>query len=436
MTSELSPDKTDALLSTATAIRQHFRRAVNLGAEDVSAIGAEPVIEALGWNMRDPRNARRQGGGVVTLLSRGRPALRIRALGAHDTLPGSLGEGDLVDATWIVLTNGVEWAIFNARNPGRAFRTFSLSNQASARDSLEILALLDYDVFKPDALAEAWMAEAMDADIIRSLLKHLDASPELIAVLHSDLKGQGISIPQDDIRAALTRIDISMGSASEEPASEAVAEVAPTKAKPAGAGKAKSTKSKVKPAAKAATKSSAKPSAKTTTKAAGKLAPKTGKVPTASKSGEPILPEGMAWPDGAPYVMQRKGACAFASHDGRSGKVTLHPGSLIAGQPGKTLLAPLRARRIAGKEDGTLAANGEMLEITQPLEFDGHRAAASFVSGTDVREPEVWRTRDGKTLADKLSKQVKSSSDVATTAKTEEAPEPAAQAAQEEAEVV
>lgn len=414
MAHQLAARTSDALLSTATAVRGHFRRAIDLAAEDVSAIAVEPVLETLGWNLRDPRQARRSENGVLNLLSRGKPALRIRSLPAHTSIPGSLGETDLVDAAWIVLTNGLEWTIFNAQNPGRPFRIFSLADASSARDSLDVLALLDYEVFKPDALAEAWMAEAMDADVTRALMRHLDASKPLVNALQSDLKAQGLAMAEDDIRAALARIDIQAVDVAQPDVKAAPAEPAskPRTARAAKPAARTKSKSAVKPASKvskpatAVSKDSAKTQSTTSKPAttARKGSQKKRGRP-ATQVGAPVLPEGLTWPETADYAMQRRKAFAFATYDRKAGTITLQPGSLIAAETGKTITPELQGLRDTCMTSGALVNKGEdLLELKEPLAFKTHRAAATFVAGTEVKDPTIWRAQDGKTLADALPK--------------------------------
>ena len=426
MTNTLSAEKSNAVLEAAKIARAHLKRALDLNPEDVAAISIEPVLDALGWDMRDPRVVRRSGSGLLTLLSRGTPALRMRALPAHEALPGALGESDLSDAKWIVLTNGIDWSIFNARNPGRAFRTFSIADHAGTREALDIISLLDHEVFKPDALDEAWMAEAMDSDVIRALMRHLDGSETLMTALESDLTSQGLAASRREIGAALSRIDIRMNGAddAQTPASapavtkSAVTKSAVTKpAAPARRGPGRPPKTETSPAA-------AKTSPAKSASAGGK---KAGRPPKAKSGAARKVAEINNWPDQATHAMKRKQTTAFAHYDSKSGAMQLLPGSRLTKDVGKSIAQDLVERRETALSDGSMIEVDDMLEIVAPLSFDSYRAAASFAAGTEVSSPEAWITPDGKPLTNR--KRARNTGAAKSAAKTDSVPAPEAQTA-------
>lgn len=430
MTQNLADEKTEAVMTAATAARTTLKRALDLTAEDVSSIAVEPIMEALGWTMRDPRVVRRGPGSTITLLDRGQPFMRIRAVAAHGALPGSLSQEDVSQSSWYLLTNGLKWAIFNTGNPYRAFRQFSIEDTAATRSSLDILAMLDRDAIKPDALAEAWKAEAIDGMITQSLMRHLDASDDLLEILQTDLGKNGLKISSDDIRGALSRIEITLPGADAQPQTAA------------GSGQTKSGQTRAKPGPKPKTadsgaapgtalETSAAPGARTT-KPAAKPGPK-------PKTGKPDLPEGVEWPQKASYVMQRKKTIAFASHDGRTGKITLHPGSRISTKTRKTMPHDLELLREDARQKGKLIDQGDTLELTEAMDFDTHRSAATFAAGSDVKAADVWRTPSGATLADKLRAKKRPGhparkSQNATTPQTTRSKETVAESREEETE--
>jgi len=355
MLTDLTKPQKTALLESAKDMRAHLKRAIEIGPEDINAIAVEPMLDALGWTIRDPRQIRRLGGGVITLLSRGRPALRVRSVAAHEPLPGSLGSPDLDDSSWIIVTNGLDWLIFNRQNPARPFRSLSLATAASDESSLEVLALLNHKNFKPEALSEAWMSEAMDADVTRALMRHLDGSEALVSTLSKDLSKQGLRISAEEIRAALSRIDIQLPDIpGDTPA--APVETAPAPEKKLAAG---------------------------------------------------IPAKDAPWPKGTSHAMHRKQTRAYVSYDPKTGEAKLLPGSVLTMDKGKTLTQQLDTMREEARQDGTLEQHNDLLLVTKPVLFDTIRSAASFAAATQVKDLSVWKTPKGQSLADEVASQSK-----------------------------
>ncbi len=194
------------------SLRPIMRRALDLSEHDVSAVIVEPVLTALGWDVRDPRQTRRPGENAsLKLLSSGKTVMTIRAGSSLEPVPEAISASEEDSGEWIVVTNGASWNIFNQRHLSQPFRAISLSDAASQKEAVPVLAMLAREAFQKDGLTEAWMSEAVDRDIERILARHLDGSPALVEAIKSGLSEQGIQIGDTEIRAALSRIDISLG---------------------------------------------------------------------------------------------------------------------------------------------------------------------------------------------------------------------------------
>lgn len=399
--SEISKETTQALQEAIRGFRQTLRRAMDLSAADISAIVAEPLLSALGWDVRNPRHVRRpEDGTTLRLLSSGRTALTIRTFPGLSTVPDALPAGLEDTGEWIVLTNGATWKIFNYHNPVHPFRIVSLADAAATREALPVLAMLQREAFQKDTLTEAWIAEAVDRDIERILARHLDGSDALITALQQDLASHGMAISSEDVQAALSRIEVTIGA---KPAAEisAAAPAAPAEKVTPAKARPKAARAR-KPAAKKAEKpkpaAAAKPKAKPAAKAAAKAAAAPAKAAPAEAVTLPSSPEEMKWPRGATHVMHRKKNIAFIRFDKSSGESTLLPGSLITPTIGKALNPQQIQTREDALSSGDITPKGDMLEVQKPISFKSPRAAASFAAATLVKDLTTWKTKSGKPM--------------------------------------
>ena len=114
-----------ALRETAERIRRYQGR--NLLEEDTKASLIEPVLEALGWNIREPDEVRREYKATskdapvdyaLAILRQPKLFVEAKALGA--TLADSrwvaqiLGYAAVAGVEWCVLTDGDEYHFYNA----------------------------------------------------------------------------------------------------------------------------------------------------------------------------------------------------------------------------------------------------------------------------------------------------------------------------------
>lgn len=415
-TPEISPEARTALQSQATELRRTLKRAMDLAPADTLAVAIMPVLETLGWDPRDPRQVRRTGADGARLMSGGRTVLRLTALPAGAPLPQGLTGLDEEEAEWIVVSNGLDWALFNRANTTRPFRTASLADTAGTRAAVDVLGLLGRDTFRPDSLMEAWMSEAVDGDVAHALVRHLDGSDALLAALETGLREKGITLGRDEIQGALTRLSVTVDapqateSASAEttrdsaPAERAKPGPKPGKAKPgpkpgkattAGTGRKRGRPPKNRPAEPAETPAAAPApvAAETVSETTAPAAPA-----AAAEAPLPTSPSEMTWPRGATHVMHRKKTIAFGKVDTTTGNVRLLPGSILALNAGKTLNDTLRKRRADALEAGALVERQGMYEVTQALDFDSPQQAASFAAGTQVKDLRAWATKKGTPL--------------------------------------
>jgi len=409
-------DVSKNLTAVLKDLRPIMRKAMDLSAQDVAAIIVEPILQALGWETRDPKHARRSDRHAgLRLLSSGKTALTIRTHSGFEDVPVVLADLAEQSGEWIIATNGSEWRIFNRHNTSQPFRSVSLADAQSARDSLQVLLNLRRDVFHQDSLTEAWMSEAVDKDITRILARHLDGSQDLIAALSRELKALGMTISPDEVRAALSRIDISLGEKGLDqaltpqpdsgPPDQSSRADTPKKSaqekKPAKAKKTPATKPEGKPAAKIS-KSKTTPAPDVPQSTDRESDPYQDAVIAASRPADlPGSPEAIGWPKSATHAMQRRNNIVFMKHDQASGSSTLLSGSLIAAGMGKALGNPLVVARRNAIETGLIAPyGGGMMQVKRSIKFDSPKNAASFAAGTLVKDLNVWKTETGEILGE------------------------------------
>ena len=406
-----------------------MRRAMDLSASDVSAIVVEPILQALGWDTKNPKQARRpDDSSQLRLLSSGKTALTVITSSSLDKVPDSLSGISKDSGEWVIATNGASWHIFNQHNTSQPFRKVSLADAPSAREAAPVLEMLQRDAFLKDSLTEAWMSEAVDQDIERILARHLDGSEALVGVVQENLQSQGITMSSDDVRAALSRIDISLGgkSATEveqveviTPVEEVASETKPARKTPAKTARKTTSKPAAKKAAtKPTTAKTAKPkpakatapaSSQTKSKATAQTTEAAASKAAAKKAAKadvklPSTPEELGWPDNATHVMHRKKNIVFIELNENNGESTILPGSLIVANLGKALSAPMiKAREQAVKSNDIAPFGNDMMQVKKPMTFKDPKAAASFSAATLVKDLGAWKTKAGETLNESLT---------------------------------
>jgi chemotaxis protein histidine kinase CheA len=382
----LSEGVGNSIIETVKTVRANLKRGENLSTSDVAYLAIDPVLEDLGWNLRDPREIRRDGGDTIILMSGNTVAATIKVLAAGKPLVEKADKIAKADGDWIITTNGLDWNIYYAKHTKKPIRQAMFEKPADARSSVDALSIIEKEAMKKTDPADVW-AMSINADVTRALQSHLDVSDALVSAVAAQL-GSDSGADASDVRAALSRLSVSV---SQKPADEA----SPAK-KPA----AKKTAKAKKPAA--AKKTAAKKPATAASKTAGKTA--TAKKPAAKKSAakKPATPakapDDMAWPDDATHIMRRKGAVAFIRHDTKTGISHLLEGSLLSSDIGKSLAPNLIKMREDAKFEGGLVDESGMLKVTKAMEFNGPRLAASFAAGAQVRELSAWKTKGGKDL--------------------------------------
>jgi hypothetical protein len=185
------------LLETLATVRKRIQqlrdRKEMIGEENTKATLIEPVFTALGWNLQEIDEVRReykrkpQDNPVDYALFLNRTeCLFVEAKSLEKDLSDrkwvsqNLSYATVVGVRWCVLTNGDEYRIYNSHAPvdvdEKLFRTVRLSD-SETRYLTDTLLLLGRDMMRGSMLDELWKAHFIDRNV-RSALENILAQPD------------------------------------------------------------------------------------------------------------------------------------------------------------------------------------------------------------------------------------------------------------------
>jgi len=194
----------DALATVARKIRR-YRDGGGINEQDTKAALIEPVFRALGWDLTDPDEVKRehrhgsQANPVdyaFVLNGETHPVLLLEAKALGSPLERHthqlLGYAAVAGVEWVVLTDGHEYRLYNAHAKGDAaeklFRSFCVP---SARgEDATVLSLLSRDALSRRELQTLWGRERTDRLVHEALTRLLDGTdPGLASLLARRLPG-------------------------------------------------------------------------------------------------------------------------------------------------------------------------------------------------------------------------------------------------------
>jgi len=171
----------DALAQTLDAVRDRisrFLRRQNLNEQDTKATLIEPILRALGWDLEDLDEVRREYKNRKSdkpvdyaLLLMRTPKLFVEAKALHQDLSDRrwlnqiMGYAGVASVEWIALTNGDEFRLYNAHAAvavdEKLLRAFG--------EAEEILRLLARDRMQENRLQVMWRADVVDRQVRTAL---------------------------------------------------------------------------------------------------------------------------------------------------------------------------------------------------------------------------------------------------------------------------
>jgi hypothetical protein len=227
MTAKQLAQLEDAIKKTAELLQRFHGRA--LGEQNTKASLVEPILEALGWAIRDPDEVHREFKPTtkdspvdyaLSLLRK--PRLFVEAKGLGETLSDRkwiaqvLGYAIVAGVEWCVLTDGDEYRFYNATAPVDAeeklFWKIKLSED-SIDASTKTLDLISRHNMEENLIDVLWSAFYVDRRVkaaLRDLIGATDGTPDrgLLRLLRRKVA----KLTPKEIAESLRRLDIRIDS--------------------------------------------------------------------------------------------------------------------------------------------------------------------------------------------------------------------------------
>ncbi|GIF08918.1 restriction system modified-DNA reader domain-containing protein [Actinoplanes siamensis] len=211
-------DLRDVVKQCAERLERFQRNPHRLGEQNTKASLISPIIEALGWDLRDPDEVsheyRRRGTDNpvdYALLLLRTPKLFIEAKGLGENLDvprwanQTIAYATAAGVEWVALTDGMQWRIYNAHAPvpieQKLFKAVRIDDPERA---IELLSLLSKDNMRDNRIGELWNGFFVDRQVhaeLTSMFSGTEPAPELVAFLDRRLP----RLTTDEIRTSLMR---------------------------------------------------------------------------------------------------------------------------------------------------------------------------------------------------------------------------------------
>jgi hypothetical protein len=241
MTDQVSDKLQATIKDTVALIRRYQDR--GLGEQNTKGSLIEPVLEALGWAVRDPDEVHREFKPTakdnpvdysLTLLRK--PRLFVEAKGLGETLADRkwiaqvLGYAIVAGVEWCVLSDGDEYRFYNATAPVDAdeklFHRIRLT-ELSAEQAAKTLSLISRSNMEGNILDAMWSAHYVDRRVKLALEEMLRGTDRAVVRL---IRRKVPRLTPREIVDSLRRLDVRIDSPTPVPDDTAPAK-APTSQK-------------------------------------------------------------------------------------------------------------------------------------------------------------------------------------------------------------
>jgi predicted type IV restriction endonuclease len=210
------------LADKARQFREQYRER-GLGEENTKASLIEPLLEALGWNIRDPDEVYREfrpnpkDNPVDYCLRLQRDnRLLIEAKGLGEDMRDrrwaaqTLGYATMAGAKWCVLTDGDEYLIYNATAAvdadGKLFCRVKLS-EGRVEEAAMVLGRMSRSNVEKDVLSSLWKLHFVDRRVKNTLRELVDTIDRKLVLL---IRKRTTDLSPKDIAASIRRLDITI----------------------------------------------------------------------------------------------------------------------------------------------------------------------------------------------------------------------------------
>jgi hypothetical protein len=228
----MSDSENPKLLATVRDVVSKIRRYQDrsMGESNTKASLIEPILEALGWDVRDPDEVFREYKPksvdspvdyALTILRK--PRLYVEAKGLGETLTNRkwvsqvLSYATVAGVEWCVLTDGDEYRFYNANAPldaeEKLFWRLRLSEDDEA-EMVQTLGLISRSNMEENLLDVLWNAHYVDRRVKRTLQ---DLFSTLDKSLIRLIRNREPKLTPKDIAESLRRLDPRFGSATPIP---------------------------------------------------------------------------------------------------------------------------------------------------------------------------------------------------------------------------
>jgi predicted type IV restriction endonuclease len=192
--------------------------------QDTKAALIEPILEALGWDTRDPEQVRREFKSNpkdnpvdYALLHMRQPRLMVEAKGLGEALDDQkwvgqmLGYAAVGGALWCVLTNGEEYRIYNATAPVAAADKLLCKMRLTSSPIEEmtlLLSLIARANLGENRIEVLWKTQHIDRKV-GAVLQEAFATPDrrLVALVRSRESGLAPKDVLNSLRRLVVRVE-------------------------------------------------------------------------------------------------------------------------------------------------------------------------------------------------------------------------------------
>lgn len=232
------PPLAETIASVAAKTRKYGGR--RLGEQNTKASLIEPVLEALGWDIRDPdevhREFRAKGKDSpvdYALKILRKPRLFVEAKGLGESLgerrwvAQMLGYAAVAGVEWCVLTDGDEYRFYNAVAPvdadDKMFHRVRLT-EASPDECARALSLVSKTNLEQNLLESLWTVHYVDRRVKASLIDLIAGpDPSLVRMVRKRTD----KLTQKEVAESLRRLDVRVDSPTVLPETRPKRESAP-----------------------------------------------------------------------------------------------------------------------------------------------------------------------------------------------------------------
>jgi predicted type IV restriction endonuclease len=216
-------DQLQKVIKDVVARISRYRGSV-FNEQDTKAALIEPILEALGWDTRDPEQVRREfktnpkdNPVDYALLHMRQPRLMVEAKGLGESLDDQkwvgqmLGYSAVGGALWCVLTNGEEYRIYNATAPVAAADKLLCKVRLTStpiEDATHLLSLISRANLGENRIEILWKTQHIDRKV-GAALQELFATPDkrLVALIRAKESGLAPKDVLNSLRRLTVRVE-------------------------------------------------------------------------------------------------------------------------------------------------------------------------------------------------------------------------------------